>query len=702
MFSSNQHAVSHQKDASPIDFGSDLGHRRTRIIQILLRPQRFIWAFVLCLLSLLPLGLDAQSTEGSDDLVQKALAQLTSHDAELIYKAHERLALIGKVDPTIPKQLAAMMWDEQVNDISQYWALQTLVSIGPAAKDVMPELVRMMEHRDPYFRMRGASAVLQAGGEPIQPIDVLIALASQRSDQSLRGEALLALGQAGPIAKKAIPLLQKIVKESSDELDREWAAQALGGMQVEAKDSIPILAKIIDEESDSLRRAAIRALAELVATCPESLPPLLNEMNNPGYEGHLAAEALISGGSKVVPELVKLLKSDDVIARKRAIHTLRSLGRSAVAAREELAAIIPELTDAELIGEVLETFGNIGPQAVPQLQALLSQETSTELVSIYDICIAIRKIGEPAKTTVPTLIQIMSGNEDESDRNSATDALTAIGPAATESTHLLLDLIGEEAKDADLNAIRVLGAIGPGAKEAVPALIETIEQNRDKNHYRSKMKAWHAAVALCKIGVSDESTVSLLVESLADPSEESSQALGLLGPKAIEALPRLRRLLSSEESRTRIEAALAVSRIDPTDTEIIPVLAKSLTDPQGVYPEGETMHASRVLSAIGERSKSALPALRSLLDYETEVSASAALAIYRIQTGDQQALTSLIVTLESGDSSGLREAIQALGSIGPPAKAALPKLRQIARTNFGYAREAAQIAIRSIDPSTKE
>lgn len=80
------------------------------------------------------------------------------------------------------------------------------------------------------------------------------------------------------------------------------------------------------------------------------------------------------------------------------------------------------------------------------------------------------------------------------------------------------------------------------------------------------------------------------------------------------------------------------------------------------------------------------------------MSAKAALAIYRINPGDEPALDSLIRTLASKDTFGPAAACIALAEIGPAAKAALPELRRVAQDHSGnYQREQAHRAIRAIN-----
>ncbi|MBO0697738.1 MAG: hypothetical protein J2P46_05050, partial [Zavarzinella sp.] len=251
---------------------------------------------------------------------------------------------------------------------------------------------------------------------------------------------------------------------------------------------------------------------------------------------------------------------------------------------------------------------------------------------------------------------------------------------------------------ADL-AAEALGAIGTAAKDAVEPLLKAIRDDSRAGEYTRKADA--AATALGRIGKPAEPAIPVLIEMLSsEKAQYPAEALGRFGPAAKGALEPLRKLYPSTAPGDAIQAALAVTRIDPQATDGIDTLIDRLNSPRTRFPEYERRDAAKALGRIGPRAKAALGPLRKLLDHRTDLSARAALAVYRINPGDAAALGSLVRTLASDDPFGVSAACEGLAEIGPAAKEAVPELRRVAGFHSGYAeRDAARLAIRAIDPS---
>jgi HEAT repeat protein len=630
-----------------------------------------------------------------DDPHAAAFAQLRGSDPLGVYRGFEYLSQAGKTDATIPPRLARMMWDRDVNETSRYWALRTLAEIGPPAKAVMPDLVKAMESADPYYRLRGSIAILRAGGPAEKPLATLKALA-RGNDPFVRMETLMGLGALGPLAKDALPFLTELASEKGNR-HRDLAVDAIGSMGPAAKGSVPLLAKLLDEEDKDVRDAAARALGRLAPDVPEALKPLLKVVGEKGWGGYSAAEALARGGKSVVPVLIELLQGDNDIARGNAAHALRFMGRTAASAAEALAKAVPKLTEELARDNAIRALGNLGPAGVPHLLGLLKNPE----VRKYKVCEAIGEIGPEARAAVPALLAVLKNPEsDQLDRAKAGDALVRIGPGAVAALPDLIALIPDEDHiETGARAIEVIGAIGPEAKDAVKPLLEAIRT--DKRGDRYGWRATAAAKALGRIGKPAEPAIPVLIEMLSsDSARVAAEALGRFGPAAKEALKPLRELYAKDDGFLRIDAALAVSRIDPEAKDGIEVLIRGLNPLRSKFPEFERQDAVKALGMIGPRAKDALEPLRKLLDNNTELSARAALAIYRINPGDTAALDSLVRTLASKESFGPGVACDALAAIGPAAKAAIPELRRVAQFHSGYyERDHARLAIRAIDPS---
>jgi HEAT repeat protein len=198
-----------------------------------------------------------------------------------------------------------------------------------------------------------------------------------------------------------------------------------------------------------------------------------------------------------------------------------------------------------------------------------------------------------------------------------------------------------------------------------------------------------AARALGDLG---EPALPVLLEARKDADLRAHRravgALVRLGPVAA---PPLVALL--DRGGARVETALV--RLGP---DALPALERAL---------GEVTRATaaaRLLGAMGERARPAVPALLGLLQdaqAREEARAEAALALAQIRpetgapAGDDPPIAALTAAL-SAPSRVRLAAAQALGQIGPPARAALPSLVPLARDSDAETAAAACTALGQI------
>ena len=152
-----------------------------------------------------------------------------------------------------------------------------------------------------------------------------------------------------------------------------------------------------------------------------------------------------------------------------------------------------------------------------------------------------------------------------------------------------------------------------------------------------------------------------------DPRVRSraARALGWMGPDAALAVPALVRTLRDDVSAVRRDAAWALGRVGPAAAPAVAALARALGD--DFTDVGQA--AARALAALGPDAGGAVrPLIAALRDRHLAT-----------------------------------DAAMALGEIGPPARAALPKLRALARGTNAALAEVAKEAMRNIEaePETR-
>lgn len=195
---------------------------------------------------------------------------------------------------------------------------------------------------------------------------------------------------------------------------------------------------------------------------------------------------------------------------------------------------------------------------------------------------------------------------------------------------LLKELSSAEGNER-VQAIVALADFGPKAKDAVPDLIKALKENDEDVRL-------NAAITLGKIG---KAAVGELTELLPSENEDvrfySVWALGWIGADAKAAAPAVIRALADKSEGVRRKAAFALGRIAPDPETAVPALINALDDKQ----EDVCQAAADGLSKIGA------PAVKALIE----------------------ALT--------GPEKVRQHAANALGEIGPDAKAAIPALKEL-------------------------
>lgn len=192
-----------------------------------------------------------------------------------------------------------------------------------------------------------------------------------------------------------------------------------------------------------------------------------------------------------------------------------------------------------------------------------------------------------------------------------------------------------------------------------------------------------------------QNDVETLVRDLKAPQvkvrESAAEALGMLGPASIEAVPALVEALQDKDPRVQHEALTALEHLGPAAEKATPALKQILDK----GPAALKLGAIHALGRIGHPAQSATDSLLTYAkgDDDQSLKVAAVLALVRIHPDKQermdQAIPVLTAALSSKSSSIRDDAIAALGEIGKPAVAALTDLVKNPATDAMVASRAA-------------
>ncbi len=365
--------------------------------------------------------------------------------------------------------------------------------------------------------------------------------------------------------------------DDEDPRIRYWAVEILG--HTGSWEFTSQLMGLLDDPDAAVRANVVEALGDIGINASEALDEIAGMLRDDEFPNirALAARAIAKidpAGKTLVDALIISMGDADKFVRWSSVIAIGELGAVAVDA-------IPYLSDALVNDEyqvrekAAEALGRIGPAALPALiGALESDYPRVPLLAAKGLAI----LGPDAAGAVPYLIEVL-GYNDIALKKGAIGALGAIGPAAApavpELIHIIEDTIhndehftteemkGHRGEIPSLvaSAVYAIGNIGPDAGGEVVPLLKELLAGR-----RYDMKA-PAAYTLGRLGPLSKDAVGtlifLLLENSAKVRYNVATALGLIGPDASSALPRLREIASTDPNgEVRIAAEEAIAKIE--------------------------------------------------------------------------------------------------------------------------------------------
>jgi HEAT repeat protein len=407
-----------------------------------------------------------------------------------------------------------------------------LVSIGPS---VVPHLIPLLKDQDARVRLDVVTALGSLGKSAQSAIPALIALFKEENSLpeprvKTRAQRFTAVAPSVGSAlrmmgESAIPDLILLLKDENV-LIRSRAASVLGSFGKSAQPAIPALIALFKEEY-SLPEPRVETRAQrFTAVAPA------------------AGNALRMMGELAVPDLILLLRDENVLIRSRAALVLGNIG---IPAESAIPDIIPLLSDKDQQVQRMAfiALGGIGESAIPVLTPLLKDRN--ELIRQGGME-SLKVMGEPA---IPVLVALL--NDDDK-------------WLRFEAVGILRDMP---------NSIDVTGKVKEPKRSVIPALVPLL---KDKS---SRIRS-QAAIALGRMGRPGQSVILSLLPFLndEDASVRANMALafGNMGESHVTTIQNLRSLVRSEDASVRSDAVSALEEIEGFAKVVIPHLIPLLKD----------------------------------------------------------------------------------------------------------------------------
>lgn len=558
-----------------------------------------------------------------------------------------------------------------------YPALQTLMRIGPDAKDAIEDLASLVKTND--YRMPPQTVVQALGRMGPDAVDPLLDMLRNAASPA-RGFVQTALATIGPdgIAKIAPALADK------DIFVRRTAYAAIAAFGPAARPALPQLIDGLKETDQTLRHSAIRIIGQIGPEAANAVPGLLEIVKNstqPESTRALAAHALAligSGAKPALDDLSKLLKDSSPAVRFRAAEAMVRAGGSradavpamldllrhgksvsAVSVAEALSALLAvEVTPSEVARALSESLRAQAETGFRQQVALGLQQwpTSTAFLPIlellakdkdsmvrYHAACALARFSENAKDAATALAQTLTEVTALWRDPPTLAALVTLGVAARDLHPRLMDQFRSEF-DVSVKVRLAEAAVVIDRDRAGPALAWLREQLRlgapaqraAAAHALAKMDAKNPTVLNWLLVQANDANATAAADALAD--------LGLLGEYGKPAANYLRKTMSGRDNLRRVRAALSLWEIERKADEVVPVLVAALsekltplgivTQPSNAPPTGRYV-AAQAAAALGEIGAAAGAALPQLKDAKANgdlvLSNAAAAAIRKIE-----------------------------------------------------------------------
>ncbi len=635
---------------------------------------------------------------------------------------------LNKPSPEIIDAIRETLRANSHKDNSQYVREAAFEAIGKlhrAAASALPDLRAALKSEDRDVRSSAVDALEEFGPEAVEAIPDLITalLGDEKQSASYVADTLAAIAPQNEMVLAAI--IQSLDRPNL----QEDGAKALQDMGPAAANAVPALRKLLASDMSQLRTEVLKALGKIGAAAKPAIPDIVTQLADRDKDVRSAAATALGDlqqhAAEAVPDLAKLLGDPVEDVQFSAVYSLQRIGPAAKTAVPELEKYLAATTSNQMkkfAKDALEKLQADPGDADPVLFDRLLDDAKWEALSGNQVA--------QLELSVPELAKLLR-NQSSAVRERAMILLNGLRYRHAGRKVLEKLLNGSEVRDQALAAslLRELPTSG-GSPELAQALLPWIE-NKETSSY--------AAHVLTEIGAAANPViVTVLTNEKLPPEIRQNVVYSLLSPSAFnvaQLLPDLQPALKSENPDQRRAVALSILRLDPRNAEALPIVLECLTNTdkdiqtyarealrQSAESEVDVQAAIPELVAILAKPPEDLASDSSDDSFRARLDASAILLLTGVRQEDVPALQDSLAKLAAPkDRNGqpieklnyfgsmkvkmcASLAIQALGTVGAPATAALPEIRQLLTQGHGvnddeYAARYAQGILRIGEPA---
>ena len=461
---------------------------------------------------------------------------------------------------------------------------------------------------------------------------------------------------------------------------------------------LTLLSKQLESGSLEEKSKAAEVLGGIGPAAADAVPLLVKNLADSDvglrYEVIDALGRIAAQPKTAVPALTSVLDDPLPLLRHSAIGALRKYGTGAQSAIPKLETLLkdPEpivsVSAARAIAEIEIELGHTdhAKMLIPVLVAGLKSERSDVAT---DAVQGLVYIGAPS---VPAIKEIIDAKNSVATLN-ACDALAGIGAGSAEAVESLIAAAKSSDSKLRWHAISALGDIGQPAKAAIPTIVAALSDADTQVRF-------NAGHALQQFG---ESAVPALVDALKNEKAQPYvlPVIAAIGPAAKGAVTPLSAMIQAKDTSLQREAIIALAAIGEASKSTVPALIKAVDD---------TKYASRPAAAfaLGKiKAKEAVPSLKNGLNQTDDpiLQLASIWALLQIDPTNREyetiALPKLIGALTSERPDMRREAVETLGRMGPRAKSAVPELQKRLKDDNAIVRRETLIALAEIGPDSQ-